>query len=182
MKIISMDTNFRRKGWVKKILILGIGNPIRYDDGVGNYIAGELKHGLDSTQRAMVDIQDTSMAGLSLLDLLAGYDKVILIDSIQTEEGRPGDIYRFSLDDPGSFPGNTLSHNIGIPMVLFMAKKMDQPIPEEIVLYAVEIERKELFGEGLTPAVKEAVYKVIANIKNELNTFNEKSDLMGMIM
>lgn len=166
---------------MKKTLILGIGNPIRYDDGVGNYIAGELKKELDREPAAMVDVQDTSAAGLRLLDLIAGFDKVILIDSIQTREGRPGEIYRFTLDDPGSFSGNTLSHNIGIPVVLSMAKKMGQPVPREIVLYAVEIESKELFGEGFTPAVKEAASKVIAFIKNELNTFNGKFEMMGMI-
>jgi len=79
-----------------KTLILGLGNPILSDDGVGVGVAGELEGRLDQQE---VTVVETSMAGLSLLDLLIGYDRVIIIDAIQTVGGKAGQIYRL---DPRS--------------------------------------------------------------------------------
>ena len=74
-----------------RTLILGLGNPILSDDGVGISVAEELKR---IVKRTDVMIEETSMGGLSLLDLLIGYDSVIMIDAIQTSKGKAGQIYR----------------------------------------------------------------------------------------
>jgi hydrogenase maturation protease len=74
-----------------RTLILGLGNPILSDDGVGYHVATALKNRL---QEPEVDVLEASIAGLDFLDLLTDYDKVIIIDAIQTGEGKPGQIYR----------------------------------------------------------------------------------------
>lgn len=79
-----------------KTLILGLGNPILSDDGVGLGVAEELEGRLDQQE---VTVVETSMAGLSLRDLLIAYDRVIIIDAIQTVGGKAGQIYRL---DPRS--------------------------------------------------------------------------------
>ena len=70
-------------------LVLGIGNPILTDDGVGIKIAQKLKE-----EKARLEVIMTSEAGIALLDLVAGYDKLVIIDSIKTEKGKPGDLYK----------------------------------------------------------------------------------------
>jgi len=70
------------------ILILGFGNPILSHDGVRNRISQELEGKL--SQRQGVTVQETSMLGLSLIDLLAGYDKAIIVDAMQTAGGKAG--------------------------------------------------------------------------------------------
>ncbi|GAH17016.1 unnamed protein product [marine sediment metagenome] len=70
-----------------KTLILGLGNPILSDDGVGFCVAGELRGRLSQQE---VTVMETSMTGLSLLDLLAGYDRAIIIDAIQAVGGKAG--------------------------------------------------------------------------------------------
>jgi len=79
-----------------KTLILGLGNPILSDDGAGIRVAQEVGKQLNDPQ---VTVAETSAAGLSLLDSIVGYDKVIIIDAIQTKKGRAGQIYRMKPED-----------------------------------------------------------------------------------
>ena len=83
-----------------KTIILGLGNPILSDDGVGNRVALELEDKL--AQRQDVTVIETSMSGLSLIDMLAGYDKAIIVDAIQTTEGKLLCIAR----NPNLYPKN----------------------------------------------------------------------------
>ncbi|MDY6959769.1 MAG: hydrogenase maturation protease, partial [Halobacteriota archaeon] len=78
-----------------RTLVFGIGNPILSDDGVGIYVAREIKKRLSSdiSQFKDVDVEEGSVGGLKLLDTILGYERVILIDAIMTESGSPGDIY-----------------------------------------------------------------------------------------
>ena len=75
-----------------RTLVLGLGNPILSDDGIGCHVALALKEKLKEPE---VDVLEASIAGLDFLDLLAHYDRAIIIDAIQTREGTPGQIYRF---------------------------------------------------------------------------------------
>ena len=74
-----------------KTLILGLGNPILSDDGVGVRVAWVLEGRLNEAE---VTVMETSMAGLNLLDLLVNFDRAIIIDAIQTVGGKAGQIYR----------------------------------------------------------------------------------------
>ncbi len=62
-----------------KTIVLGIGNPILQDDGVGIHVINELRQHLKDS-RVIVDIAYTG--GMNLLDLIRGFDKVILIDAV----------------------------------------------------------------------------------------------------
>ena len=79
-----------------KTLVLGIGNPILGDDGVGFHIAQELAKEIKDEN---IDVKDTSAGGLNLLELIAGYDKLILIDAIMTENGEAGEIYQLKPEE-----------------------------------------------------------------------------------
>jgi len=68
-----------------KTLILGMGNPIMGDDGVGIWAARALKDRFNEEEE--VTVMETSMAGLNLLELMADYDRAILIDAIKTGKG-----------------------------------------------------------------------------------------------
>ncbi|MFC1927886.1 hydrogenase maturation protease, partial [Chloroflexota bacterium] len=65
-----------------KALVLGIGNPILSDDGVGIKVAREVEKNLNDPQ---ITVSEASAAGLSLLDSILGYDRVIIVDAIQTK-------------------------------------------------------------------------------------------------
>ena len=80
-----------------RTLVLGLGNPILSDDSVGFRVAQLLRSRLDQRE---VTVLETGVAGLNLLDLLVGYDKAVIIDAIQTVEGKAGDVYHL---DPRDF-------------------------------------------------------------------------------
>ena len=84
-----------------KTLVLGLGNPILSDDSAGCRVAMALQEKLHMPD---VDIREASIAGLDFLDTLAGYDRTIIIDTIQTGQGEPGQIYRFGLEILATHP------------------------------------------------------------------------------
>jgi hydrogenase maturation protease len=77
-----------------KTLVLGLGNPILSDDAVGIRIAEGLK-----LKASVQDVVETSEAGVALLDYAVGYDKLVIIDSIMTDKGKPGELYKLGLED-----------------------------------------------------------------------------------
>ncbi|HDZ23459.1 MAG TPA: hydrogenase maturation protease, partial [Desulfobacteraceae bacterium] len=80
-----------------KVLILGMGNPILSDDGVGLSIARKLEKSLPG-----VDVSTTAMAGIDILDLIMGYDQVFLIDASIAKKGAPGEVTRFDHEENGA--------------------------------------------------------------------------------
>jgi hydrogenase maturation protease len=149
-----------------KTLLLGIGNPIRGDDGVGIRIAEECRRKLHGSQ---VDIADTSVAGLSLLDIMAGYDKAIIIDGIQTVGGQPGKIYRLGPEMFHSTRNFAFSHDLNFTTVLQFGKATGLIMPEIIVIFAIELADVSTFSEECTPEVKEAIPLCVEMVLQELN-------------
>ena len=76
------------------VLILGIGNMILTDDGVGIKTARRIKE-----ENPNLEITEASEGGIGLLDYASGYDKLIIIDSIKTEQGKPGEVYKIEFED-----------------------------------------------------------------------------------
>jgi len=148
-------------------LILGIGNPILGDDGVGFHVAKELERLIkDDT----MDIGDASTGGLNLLDIIMGYEKVVIIDAIKTEGGEPGEIYRLRPEDfSKSVHLATSMHDLNFPTVIEIGNKlMPEEMPREIVIFAIEVEEIEKFTEEMTTKVKEAVPKVVNLVLGEI--------------
>jgi hydrogenase maturation protease len=143
-----------------------MGNPLLSDDGVGLSVAAELKSRLDQSD---ITVMETSVAGLSLLDLLVGYDRAIIIDAIQTVDGKAGQIYRL---DPEAFDTTrrTISpHDVNFTTALEFGKKLGLPLPQEIVIFAIEASDVSTFSEECTPEVKQAVPVCVEIVLRELN-------------
>jgi hydrogenase maturation protease len=147
-----------------KILILGLGNPILSDDGIGIKIAKELLSYVDPQK---VEIKEASVGGMGLIDLIEGYKKVIIIDSIKTEKGKVGQVYNLNVDDLHtsrlSFP-----HNISFAAAIKLAKKIGLKMPDEIKIYAVEVEDNFTFSEKCSTKLKKAIPKIVKEILNDL--------------
>ena len=79
-----------------KTLVLGIGNDILGDDGVGIHIAREVAQRITS---ADVTVEETGAAGLSLLERIKGYQRLIIADALLTDKTEVGKIHRLTLKD-----------------------------------------------------------------------------------
>lgn len=148
-----------------KILVLGIGNPILSDDGIGIHVVNHLRREVNDEG---IDIKETSVSGLGIIDLTVGYDKLILVDAIKTDNGKIGEIYKLSLDDLPTLHFST-PHDVDIKTALELGKKFGKEMPKEILIYAIEVKNIREFKEGLTPEVERAVPKAVKLIKKELN-------------
>jgi len=143
-------------------LILGIGNPILTDDGVGIKIAQKLKEGSPKSE-----VIETSEAGIALLDLITAYDKLIIIDSIKTEKGEPGDLYKLDPEDLKPSKDLSSSHGIGIATAFELGRKLACKLPKFVSIYAVEIKDNTTFGENCTAEVKRKMPSITKQIIEE---------------
>ncbi len=150
-----------------KTVVLGLGNPILCDDGVGNRIALELEDILGQQQD--VTVMETSMSGLSLIDLLAGYDKAIIVDAIQTGKGKVGQIYRLTSDAFNDTRHASSPHDVNFATALELGNQLGMAMPKQIVIYAIEVADTSTFSEKCTPKVSRAIPACIKMITKELN-------------
>jgi hydrogenase maturation protease len=137
--------------------VLGLGNPILSDDGVGIHVVRATAARCD--QADGVTFAETSVGGLRLLDVLAGYDRAILVDAIQTREGRAGDIYRLDGSDLQASLHSGSTHDLSLAAALDLGKRLGMSLPRDrdLVIVASEVEDVLTFGETCTPAVTMAI-------------------------
>jgi len=150
-----------------KTLVLGMGNPILSDDGAGIRVAQEVGEKLNDPQ---ITVAETSGAGLSLLDSIAGYDKVIIIDAIQTEEGNTGQIYRMGPEDFSLTKHFSSPHQINLATALELGNMLNLAMPQKITIFTVEAKDVTSFSEKCTPAVEQAIPEVVKMVLEELDT------------
>ncbi len=143
-------------------LILGIGNPILTDDGVGIKIAQRLKE-----ERPGLEVVETGEAGLTLLDLVVGYDRLIIIDSIKTGQGKPGQVYKLELEDLKPAMDFSSSHGIDIATAFKLGQRLGYRMPKSVSIYAVEMKDNTTFGERCTEEVEERIPFIVQQIIDE---------------
>jgi hydrogenase maturation protease len=154
-----------------RTLVLGLGNLILSDDGVGIRVVHEVANQVRSPQ---ITVSDTNVAGLGLLDSIVGYDKVIIIDAIQTEKGQAGQIYRMGTEDFSQTKHFSSPHQINLATALELGKMLNLAMPKEVTVLAVEAEDTTSFSEECTPevrrAIPEAVKMVLAELKGQTSS------------
>jgi hydrogenase maturation protease len=148
-----------------KTLVLGLGNPILSDDGVGIKVAHEVANQFNSPQ---VTVAETSEAGLSLLDSIVGYDKVIIIDAIQTKKGQAGQIYRMKSEDFSFAKRFSSPHQINLVTALELGKMLGLAMPQKITIFAIEAKDIASFSEKCTPEVERAIPEAVKMVLQEL--------------
>ena len=148
-----------------KTLILGMGNPLLCDDGVGLRVVAKLK---DRIEKPEVTIMETGIAGLALLDLLVGYDRAIVIDAIQTVGGKAGHIYRLDTQAFDAARHTVSPHDIDFTTALEFGKKLGLSLPQQIVIFAIEASDVRTFKEECTPEVQKAIPTCVEMVLLEL--------------
>ena len=149
-----------------KTIVLGVGNLILGDDGVGVHVANELKKQINNPN---VTIDEAITGGMNLLDLLLGYDKAIIIDAVKTEDGENGEVRRIPLSDFSTMHSCN-PHDVSLSEAIEMAKKMGEDrIPKEIIVVGVMMKGIPCeFGEKLSKKISTAVPKAVEMTLNEI--------------
>jgi len=141
------------------MIVIGVGNPYRRDDGVGPAVVDLLRaRSLSGLTLA------TSLGGTDeLIDLWSGQDLVIVVDAVRSRPAHPGRVHRLAVPHLGGERARAASsHGIDLGQAVELARELGR-LPERLVLYAVEA--AELgHGVGLSPAVADAAERLADEI------------------
>ena len=149
-------------------LVLGMGNPILSDDGVGLLVAERLR---STPLPDGVEVLQSEVAGLRLLELVRGFTRVIIIDALKSpaEVGRePGEVVRYEAKDFKGGQRYGSAHSIGLGTALELGHALGYDMPEDVTVFAIEAVDVETFGEKLSPPVAAAAERVLVMIAAEL--------------
>jgi hydrogenase maturation protease len=141
-----------------KTLVLGLGNPILGDDGVGWKVAEQVQSILENLAQP-VEVDFVSLGGLSLMERMLGYSHVILIDSMETGEIPVGKVRVFPLNQlQNPMAGHSASvHDASLITALKAAKALGTDVPASVDVVSIEVKMIYEFTEDLSPEISAAV-------------------------
>jgi hydrogenase maturation protease len=146
-----------------KTLIVGLGNPILGDDGVGWRIAESLERRLrddDAVRTALgpVEVDELAVGGLRLMERLVGYDRVVLADA-QLDGATPGTVSARPIGEVDCRLAGHLdsAHDATLTAALAAGGRLGAQLPADLTVVTVTIEPSIDFGERLSPRVAAAV-------------------------
>ena len=166
-------------------LVLGLGNPILGDDGVGWRVVeaaqeawqrktderpttnDETSSSIVHRPSSVIEFDCFSLGGLALMERLIGCDRAVLVDAIQSQGGEPGAIYRLTLDDLPTLHANS-THDASLKAALTLGRQLGARLPEEIVVYAIEAANVLDFSEILAPPLAASVAQAAEMVLAEL--------------
>jgi hydrogenase maturation protease len=161
-----------------KTLVIGLGNPILGDDGVGWAIANEIEALLGICDQD-VDVDCLALGGLSLMEHMIGYQRVILIDSLNTGKHPQGSVMMFTLEDLVDLTyGHTFAaHDVSIKTALVLGRKLGAKLPadKDVLVVAIEAQHVYDFKEDLSPliaAAKPAAIHLVLDLIQGQNDHN----------
>ena len=147
-----------------RILILGMGNPILSDDGVGLVIAERLKMRLPG-----VDVEACPTIGLTILDLILGYDLIFVIDAMTSRGGMPGTITKLCEHHAGGTLHLFSSHGVNFYELMTLGERMGYAMPEVGGIYGIEIGDAVIFGEQISPGLQERLDEIVNEILADMH-------------
>ena len=151
---------------------MGLGNPILTDDGVGIHVVRALRA---RTLPPGVFFAEAGIGGLRLLEEIAGYERVILVDAILTPGGRPGEISLLEPRDLRTSLHSGSAHDLSFTAALELGRELGMDIPEDphIKIVAIQAEDVQTLGEKMTPAVEASILGAVDAV---LDVLKEEKD------
>jgi len=158
-----------------KILVLGLGNDLYGDDGVGleavrmlerEWAAPALAKGTTWT----VEFEACPLSGLALLDVVAGFDALVVIDTIRRPNPVTGRIRVLDAEDVRDLPGPS-PHYVSIPQALALGRSLGLRMPSKMKIVAVEGRNLYRRGERLSDEMRRALPDVLAAARGVLAEF-----------
>jgi hydrogenase maturation protease len=152
-----------------RTLLLGMGNPILSDDAVGVRLAADFARRLRDVPDLVV-VPECSAGGLALLDIFEGYERAIVLDSVQATPASPGRWHRFDACALRESQHLTNVHDANFATTLELGRRLGIHLPDDsaIHIFAVEVADAVTFSDRMT-APLEAGYPIYSQqIFNEV--------------
>ncbi len=159
-----------------KTLVLGLGNELYGDDGIGIQVIKALKEELVGPANnpaeipgpsGPIELMASNSTGLTLLDLILGYDRLLVIDTIKSDQPQTGRVKILREKDLRDIPGPS-PHYLSFPQILRIGRASGLPVPREIMIVAIEAKNIYHLGEELSAEMKASLPAIINLIKSLL--------------
>jgi hydrogenase maturation protease len=162
-------------------IVIGLGNPVLSDDGAGlevaRRVAARLKAQRGALSRAAIEkgtsktrrdvtVVEVYGGGIRLMEAMAGYDCAVIADAMVTG-ARPGTIARLDPTALGTARHLDSTHDASLAVALELGKAAGMRLPGDIRIWAVEAADVQTVREGLSPAVEQAVFRMVEGILAE---------------
>ncbi len=150
----------------QKVVLLGIGNVLQKDDGIGVYAAEYLLH--NYTFAPEIAIVNGGVEGINLLDIFIENDEVVMLDTVILDD-TPGSIYNIPTEKLGGYGLNSGSaHEIGVLQCLDMLDLQGKPRPRSNIVAIVPHEIS--FAFALSQTLMKRFNNYIDAILSDLKT------------
>jgi len=144
-----------------KTLVLGIGSPIMCDDAIGLRVLQELAE----MKVEGVDLQEACVSGLDLIEIMMGYDRVIVVDAIIKSGHKPGTIMVLDPQAFGDTVHGTNPHEANIATTIELGRTLEpERFPKDIKFVAVEVNDVFTVSEEMTPEIEAALDSTVEKV------------------
>ncbi|MFO8184624.1 MAG: hydrogenase maturation protease [Candidatus Aegiribacteria sp.] len=131
-------------------MLLGLGNPILGDDGIGCRVAELVNEILGPTKG--LKVLSASVSPVRLVDRICEYSRLIIVDSVTTGEAGPGELLEISFARKGPAPPS--AHHFSVDRIPEIAEALSLPCPGVIKIYGIEIIPPREYGDSLSPSLE----------------------------
>ena len=148
-----------------RVLLLGIGNPLLTDDGIGIVAAREIVE----LKLPGVDVEEATASGIEVMEMMLGYEKVVVVDAIFLPGHEPGEIMRLKEEDFSHTVHGSSPHGVNISTAIALGRQTTPDrMPEEIVFWAMQAEDISTFCETQTEEVARRMPEFVDMVVKEL--------------
>jgi hydrogenase maturation protease len=149
----------------RRVVVIGVGNEFRRDDGAGPAVVSRLRDRVPPG----VELVITDGEPTRLIEAWTGTALTIVVDAVRARPPHPGQVHRFVVDRPGTgLDRAASSHGLGLDEAISLATALDR-MPARLIVHAIEAADLE-HGTGLTPAVAAAVALVASAVLDDIGT------------
>ena len=156
---------------MRPVRVIGLGNTLLTDDGIGVYAAREVRRRLGN-QHDDVDVVESEVAGLALLELMAGFERVILVDAVSFDGLEPGTVTRIDPQDLRTSLRLRSVHEVDLPTALELGRRLGIPMPRQVMILAVQAQDCLTLGERLTEPASSGCAQVVEIVMEEIGVAN----------
>lgn len=153
---------------IKKTLILGIGNPMLSDEGIGVHLVNEFMK--KNTFPKCTYLTDY-LISLDLLMKINGYTQLFVINAVKAGKKPPGSLYVFDINDYAGTLHLQNYHDIGLKQLIMLGKKLGILMPETIQIIGVEIEQEYCFDSAFSSIIEDQYQDILARVSTLIKDY-----------
>jgi hydrogenase maturation protease len=156
----------------RRVVVIGLGNPVLGDDGVGWRVAAEVEARLAAERAAdagsigSIEVERLGVGGLRLMEFLDGYDEAILVDAAEFPDRPIGEVRSCLLEELGGHGAGHLdsAHDASLMTALDLGARYGARLPSRISVVTIQARNTGEFSEALTPEVEAAVPAAVSTV------------------